>query len=270
MQQIRQEVQRAAIDKIRSTAKGNWRSLLLLLVVVAISGFVYKQWKNKTFSFVRLFGKASGVDGRSMSTSVSLSDAAGGMSEFTTGSTREALARLAEEVSLGSPLCPERFDFRGYYVGKFVSCYDGDTCDVVVMVPQGATQGAATAPMPMRGYKLVRFRARTIGYNAPEIRLAPDAPNRDATKKLAVESREMLWQKTTGLSGTDQTYHTRLVLLKCQGFDKYGRLLVEAFNMKSLESGQIEVDDRESVNKSMLRWLGPEYEMDDKGSMVHK
>ena len=169
---------------------------------------------------------------------------------------------LKDKVQLGNDHCPDRFDLRGTYIAKFVSCYDGDTCDVVIMLPNKDANSS-------QKFKAARFRVRTKGYNAPEIKQPKDEPNRDQYKDLAVQSRDMLWNLVSGLKSTASTEHNRLVAVDCHGFDKYGRLLVEVFPVHvHPQTKKVTVDRTVSINKTMLAWLGPEYEMDDKGRMV--
>lgn len=167
---------------------------------------------------------------------------------------------LQDEVHIGSPACPPRFEVRGIYPAKFVSCYDGDTCDVVLMMPRTDASG----------YKLRRFRARTVGYNAPEIKQPVDAPDRDIQKQMAVASRERLWKLVTGLPSTSHTQHSKLVIVKVDGYDKYGRILVHIYETQRGPGGELQYDASKTINANMLRWLGPKYAMDDKGRMVHK
>ena len=117
--------------------------------------------------------------------------------------------------------------------------------------------------------RMIRYRARTMGYNAPEIRQPKDEENRDQLKKLAVISRDNLWKMLSG--GTGQN-HQNLMAVSCHGFDKYGRLLVQIWPLQYNEQTRTWYYDssQQSINQRMLKMLGPEYEMDDKGRMVHK
>ena len=173
---------------------------------------------------------------------------------------------LRNNVHIGSEDCPDRHDIRGTYVGKFISCYDGDTCDVVLVVPKdhGNTHGD-----PSKGMRLIRYRTRTMGYNAPEIRQPKDEDNREDKKKLAVVSRDILWSILSG--GTGKQDHDNLMAVSCHGFDKYGRLLVQIWPIQYNEQAKSWYYDsaKESINQYMLRILGPEYAMDDKGRMVN-
>lgn len=170
----------------------------------------------------------------------------------------ESLEHLQKRVNLSSPDCPKRHEVRGTYVGKFLSCYDGDTCDVAILLPK--TDGE-------NGYYVQRHRVRTMGFNAPEIKQPKDEPNRDSLKELATKSRDLLWKFVSGndKNGSD---HETLVALDCHGFDKYGRLLVEVFPYTLDASNNILVNRHYTINQRMLQWLGPEYKMDNKGRMV--
>ena len=169
------------------------------------------------------------------------------------------LSKLKYNVNLNSPDCPNRHDLRGVYIGKFVSCYDGDTCDVVLLIPSDAGNGQM---------RMIRYRTRTMGYNAPEIKQPKDEANRDQLKKMAVISRDTLWQMLSG--GTQNSAHQNLMAVSCHGFDKYGRLLVQIWPLLYNEQTRTWYYDssRESINQRMLNMLGPEYAMDDKGRMI--
>ncbi len=180
------------------------------------------------------------------------------------------LSLLRNNVHIGNENCPQRHDLRGTYIGKFISCYDGDTCDVVLLIPRdhGISDNDNKTIEHIKGMRLIRYRTRTMGYNAPEIRQPKDEDNRDEKKKLAVISRDILWNILSGGSGKQD--HGNLVAVSCNGFDKYGRLLVQIWPLHYNEQTQTWYYDssKESVNQYMLRLLGPEYAMDDKGRMV--
>lgn len=180
---------------------------------------------------------------------------------------------LRDSVNIGAANCPPRFEIRGTYIGKFISCYDGDTCDIVMLIPKGQIPHTSSLHEPHKeyaGYHLVRFRSRTMFFNAPEIKQPIGASDRTEQKQMAIQSRDMLWKLVTGLDKADQTRgHTRLVAIDAHGFDKYGRLLVEVFPLHVDDANKLVIDRSKSINKTMLSWLGPEYEMDTKGRMVH-
>jgi endonuclease YncB( thermonuclease family) len=215
--------------------------VLVILVALVVAYMLYKHWARVS----GFFGLGTG------------SPDCGGT---TIASPAAEVQNLKQSVNLGSADCPTRYEVKGTYLAKFVSCYDGDTCDVVLLMPRRSGHG----------HKLMRFRARTMGYNAPEMRQPLDAPNREEDKRLAVESRERLWKLLTGNASTSESRHDRLVVVDAKGFDKYGRLLVIVYDAHVDGRGNVHYSRTKSVNDAMLEWLGPRYAMDDKGRMVHR
>jgi endonuclease YncB( thermonuclease family) len=59
------------------------------------------------------------------------------------------------------------------------------------------------------------------GYDSPEIKPAKNNPNRDKEKEAAKKSKEAL-----------MTHFKKHIFIKIIGFDKYGRVLAEAYNGK--------------------------------------
>jgi len=80
-------------------------------------------------------------------------------------------------------------------IGKVVSVYDGDSVKVI---------------MPFQN-RLYRFSSRLSGIDTPEIRSSCPLE-----KELAIKIRDLLSKKILN----------KLVIIKCKGLDKYGRLLV--------------------------------------------
>lgn len=87
--------------------------------------------------------------------------------------------------------------------GKLVSCFDGDTCHIVLEMDNA----------------LVKFNCRLIGIDTPEIHLPPNAPFRDELKAAAFKARDRLKELCQGI-----------VEVQCFSWDKYGRLLVRLYN----------------------------------------
>ena len=73
------------------------------------------------------------------------------------------------------------------------------------------------------------------GYDSPEMRPSKKLENRDEIKKKAIESKNYL--KSLIMN------ENQLVYLKCNGFDKYGRLLGNIYITK---------EDTQSVNDLMI------------------
>ena len=88
---------------------------------------------------------------------------------------------------------------------RVVDVYDGDTCKVL---------------MNYRG-QIDQWTVRMNGYDSPEMKPAKTNPNREKEKEAAKKAREAL-----------MTHFSSHIFIKIIGFDKYGRLLVEAYNGK--------------------------------------
>jgi endonuclease YncB( thermonuclease family) len=94
-----------------------------------------------------------------------------------------------------------RFNFKGkFFNAKCVKVYDGDTITVVFMIFG----------------EFYKFNIRMNGYDSPEMRSKNTDPvEKELEKKWAYESRDFL----AGL------VLDKIVLLKCEDYDKYGRII---------------------------------------------
>lgn len=114
---------------------------------------------------------------------------------------------------------------------KPVNVYDGDTFKAIFRLP-------GTDDM------FVKMRCRIVGIDAPELRPPRSEPNRDVIIREALASRNRLCQLLTGLENWVPSCdaHTKLVELTCEGWDKYGRLLVRIPDIASImvEEGHAE------------------------------
>lgn len=115
---------------------------------------------------------------------------------------------------------------------KLLSNYDGDTGDLLFIYDN----------------KPMRMKARFYGYDCNEIKPSINDPNRNEKKKKAIEAKERLWLLCT--NNNSQT----LIKIKCYEFDKYGRILVIAFNEDcNIEDIKNEDELFElSINKKMI------------------
>lgn len=104
-------------------------------------------------------------------------------------------------------------------LAKVVDIYDGDSCRVVF-------EHNRTINM---------WNIRMVGYDTPEMRPRKDVIDRDQEIAKAKAARDYL---KSLIMNEDQ-----LVYVKCQEFDKYGRLLAKIY---------INQDDTVSVNKMMI------------------
>jgi len=113
---------------------------------------------------------------------------------------------------------------------KLLSNYDGDTGDILFMFKGN----------PMR------MKARFTGYDTCEIKTSLNDPQRDDKKRRAYEAKQRLWYLCTNTEDL-KAKHRTLIKIKCHEFDKYGRLLITAFN----ENDDCN-NDSLSINQKMI------------------
>lgn len=131
-------------------------------------------------------------------------------------------ASQKQELASTSKSSVKQFSLEGRKMWvKVVGVYDADTCRVVLFLAGKPTQ----------------FSVRLSGIDTPEMRPARNKPNRDLEKKRAIQARNRLIQLVSDVEiGLDDTWRrnriqrllaesTKLVVLECGDFDKYGRLL---------------------------------------------
>ena len=130
------------------------------------------------------------------------------------------------------------FDFKGQtHSVKVVDVYDGDTCQVILRFNKG-------------WYK---FKVRSLGYDTPEIKPLKNVANREKLIKMAIDSRNYFISRLTNISIKPNSTkkeikelldaNTKLVTMKCHGWDKYGRILVYIYSKKR---------DKKSFNQILL------------------
>ena len=102
--------------------------------------------------------------------------------------------------------------------GRIIKCYDGDTVTIATILNN----------------KVVRFNIRMLGYDCAEIK-----------SKNAQEKQVAKWAKQFI---TDMIYNKMVKVVKNEGYDKYGRLLLE-----------LEIDGV-NVNEVMLKKWGVSYD----------
>lgn len=145
---------------------------------------------------------------------------------------------LKERLKLASSTSIPLFSLKGVVTyAKLVSNYDGDTGDIVLI----------------HNNDLMHFKARFIGYDCCEMKPALSDPQRDDKKHRALKAKQRLWQLCTGMDTCENKQHNTLIKIKCQEFDKYGRLLVLAFQY-SYDMGEKDDDIlfKESINAQMI------------------
>ena len=131
----------------------------------------------------------------------------------------------------------ELFSLKGLVTyAKLLSNYDGDTGDILLIYNQ----------------KPLRLKARFYGYDTCEIKPSLKDPKRDEKKKRAYEAKERLWFLCTNSNDLKEN-HSTLIKIKCCEFDKYGRLLIIAFNENTVFEN---LNDKEqfdlSINAQMI------------------
>lgn len=124
-------------------------------------------------------------------------------------------------------------------VGKVVDIYDANTCKIIFGLDN----------------VIVKFNCRLSGIDTPELKPSRLNPDRELEKKAAQRARNRLIQLCTDCDCTlDKKFsrkskkeflkkNEKLVNIHCGDFDKYGRLLIEIFdinNDKSFNSMLIE------------------------------
>jgi len=132
--------------------------------------------------------------------------------------------------------CP-LFSLNGYITKcKLLNNYDGDTADIIIF------------------YKhiLMHLKARFYGYDCCEMKPLLKDPERDNKKKKAIEAKNRLWKLCT--NEDEYKSHKRLINIRCGDYDKYGRILIIAFE-EDYEIDKNKTDDeifKDSINYKMI------------------
>ncbi len=124
------------------------------------------------------------------------------------------------------------FSLKGFKThAKLLANYDGDTADIFFI------------------YKDIQMRvkARFYGYDCSEMKPSINDPKREEKKMKAKIAKERFWNLCTNNSKTEK--HETLIFIECYDYDKYGRLMVVAY--------QVPMDDKEllfenSINNKMI------------------
>lgn len=114
------------------------------------------------------------------------------------------------------------FNFDGKtFIAKPCHVYDGDTFSVI---------------FDYKG-ELIKYRCRCYGYDTPEMRPSRKNPNRDKEKELALLAKKRMIELL-------EAHPSKLIRIECLKFDKYGRILIKAFNNVNEKSiNEIMVDE---------------------------
>jgi endonuclease YncB( thermonuclease family) len=114
------------------------------------------------------------------------------------------------------------FSFIGKtFIAKPCHIYDGDTFSIIFKYKD----------------EYIKYRCRCMGYDCPEMKPLKSNPNRDNEKKLAIQSRNRLVELLS-------KHSSKLIKVECLEFDKYGRILINVWNMVDIKSiNQIMIDE---------------------------
>ena len=118
------------------------------------------------------------------------------------------------------PKTIDYFNFKGKtFYAKPCHIYDGDTFSVIF------------------NYKgeLIKHRCRCYGYDTAEMKPLKSIENRDEIKKLAYAAKNRITELL-------EKHETKLIKIECLDFDKYGRILIKAYN---------NIDEK-SINEIMI------------------
>lgn len=106
------------------------------------------------------------------------------------------------------------FTFKGKELYAYpISIYDGDTFSAI---------------FEYNG-EVIKYRCRCYGYDSPEMKPLLKNTNREQEKQMAHISRDKLVELLN-------KHPSKLVKLECLDFDKYGRILVNVWNMVDTDS----------------------------------
>jgi endonuclease YncB( thermonuclease family) len=105
------------------------------------------------------------------------------------------------------------------FYGYPSNVYDGDTFSFIFIYKDD----------------ILKYRCRCNGYDSPEMKPALNNPKHDNEKKLAHNAKNRFIELL-------EKHPTKIIKVKCSEFDKYGRLLVDVWNMK----------DDKSINEIMI------------------
>jgi endonuclease YncB( thermonuclease family) len=104
------------------------------------------------------------------------------------------------------------------FIAKPVNIYDGDTFTAIFKFKD----------------EYIKYKCRSLGYDSPEIKPLLSKPNRELEIENAKKAKERFTELLT---------KNKLVTIKCDDFDKYGRILVTIYNNI----------DNDSINNIMIK-----------------
>lgn len=114
------------------------------------------------------------------------------------------------------------FTLKDKYYAKIVECYDGDTLTCILKLDSC----------------YYKFKVRLDGYDAPEMK---------PSKKIDPDLRTKIKTAATSVKkDLENLVLNKVVILQCNGFDKYGRIL-----------GVIKLTDNDSVSVNEIMTKNP-------------
>ncbi len=132
------------------------------------------------------------------------------------------------------------FTLKGFTTyAKLLDNYDGDTADIFFIYKD----------IPMR------VKTRFYGYDCSEMKPYLNDPKREEKKIKAKMAKKRLWQLCTNMNENEKKHET-LIFIQCYDYDKYGRLMVVAFQLP-LEFKEEELKEKDlfefSINNKMIQ-----------------
>jgi hypothetical protein len=140
---------------------------------------------------------------------------------------------LLEDLKIADEDKYKIFSLKGIITyGKIISNYDGDTADCILIYND----------------TFMRYKVRFFGYDSPEMKPSLSIKDRDEIKKKAIEAKKRLWNFCSGLDDVNEKNHKKIIKIVCDDFDKYGRLLITAYDYDYNDT----LDFNYSINKKMI------------------
>ena len=102
------------------------------------------------------------------------------------------------------------------YIGKVVDVYDGDTCKIILL----------------QDAKFVRYTCRLLGIDTPEMKSKTDNAYKARNRLIQIATNVAIELDNKGSHPATTRLvqsNSKLVLVSCFEFDKYGRLLVKLY-----------------------------------------
>lgn len=112
------------------------------------------------------------------------------------------------------------FTLKDKYYAKVIECYDGDTITCILKFDT----------------KFYKFKVRINGYDAPEMKPKKTIPE-DTRKKIKAAACAVKKE-------LENLILNKVIILHCEGFDKYGRILGTI---------KLNINDENTINDIMIK-----------------